>query len=465
MHSRRHFLHRAAAVSLGFVGLRQALARAAGSLPEPAPGFGPLRADPAGIIDLPAKFRYQVISRAGDRMDDGLIVPGRHDGMSAFPGPDGMTIIVRNHEIEPAHRTVSPFGADGELLDRVDKGRLYDAGRWGAPSRGGTTTLVYDTRGGAEPGRLVRHSMSLAGTERNCAGGPTPRNTWISCEESVLRAGGAAAKDHGYCFEVPASAQIGLVDPRPIRAMGRFYHEACATNPFTGAVYMTEDRSDGVLYRYLPETPDDLHAGGRLQALAVVDRPRLDLRNWEEATVSVGDKLPCAWIDLEDVDSPDDSLRHQATDRSAATFARGEGMWYGRGAAYIASTDGGCARMGQIWRYIPAPPDVEGRDAERSITGHLELFHESPSAGVIQNADNITVAPWGDIICCEDGCENPGDQYLVGITPGGEVYRLGRNALNGSELAGATFSPDGTTLFINLQIPGLTLAIRGPWRR
>ena len=75
--------------------------------------------------------------------------------------------------------------------------------------------------------------------------------------------------------------------------------------------------------------------------------------------------------------------------------------------------------------------------------------------------DNITLAPWGDLIACEDG---DGENFLVGVTPEGEPYRLARNAMNDSEFAGAVFSPDRTTLFVNIQTPGLTLAITGPWR-
>jgi hypothetical protein len=93
----------------------------------------------------------------------------------------------------------------------------------------------------------------------------------------------------------------------------------------------------------------------------------------------------------------------------------------------------------------------------------LELFVEPNNATVVENADNITVSPWGDLIVCEDG---PGQQFLLGVTPAGQIYKLARNALNGSELAGATFSPDASTLFVNIQHPhGFTLAINGPWKR
>ena len=53
----------------------------------------------------------------------------------------------------------------------------------------------------------------------------------------------------------------------------------------------------------------------------------------------------------------------------------------------------------------------------------------------------------------------------MGITPKGKFFKLARNAKGNSEFAGATFSPDGATLFVNIQHAGLTLAITSPWRQ
>ncbi len=455
--TRRDFLLRAGAFGLGFAGLSRAMARAAvdGRLPlDSSAGFGPLVEDPAGVFDLPAGFGYRVVSRSGDRMDDGLVVPGKPDGMAAFAGPDGLTVIVRNQEMERVHRP-SPFGEGHELVERIGRERLYDAGTGSQPSFGGTTTVVYDTRSQ----EVKKQFLSLAGTERNCAGGPTPWGSWLSCEESVTRSGGRYAKDHGYVFEVAARAEVGLAEPTPLVEMGRFYHEACCVDPRSGVVYMTEDRSDGLLYRFVPNVAGKLREGGRLQALAVRGRASLDTRNWRVTTVRAGEKAPVGWIDIEDVESPDDSLRVQGFDKGAAKFARGEGMWWADGAAYFACTNGGRARVGQIFRY--APSAHEGTGGEEESPGTLELFVESPGKSVIENADNITASPWGDLFVCEDGS---GDQFLHGITGAGEIYRFARNALSGSELAGVTFSPDGTTMFVNLQHDGLTLAVTGPWR-
>lgn len=457
--SRRHFIQTAAAFSLGFAGLGT-LAACARKSPEVWTnanyGFGPLIADPEGVLDLPEGFSYRIISRHGDAMADGFFVPHRPDGMATFEGPDGLTIIVRNHEVShTAQATEGPFGAGQERFPQIERDMLYDAGAGEtSPCMAGTTTIVYDTQNQ----RLVREYLSLIGTIRNCAGGPTPWNTWVSCEESVERAGGRLLVDHGYCFEVPASADPVLAEPVALKAMGRFNHEAIAVDPVSGVVYLTEDRGDGLVYRFIPNVPGHLREGGVLQALAIIDQPSLDTRNWDTATVAVGDQLRVEWIDLDEIDAPTDDLRYRGFGDGAARFARGEGMWYGEGAVYFACTNGGSERKGQIWRYTPS--GAEGTADEAQSPGTLELFVEPNDGALIDNADNLTVTPWGDLIVCEDGS---GEQFLVGVTPEGELYRFARNAISNSELAGATFSPDGTTLFFNIQHEGLTLAVTGPW--
>jgi secreted PhoX family phosphatase len=457
--SRRHFLKQTGAVAMGFAGLRSLFGM--GALPRPVPvGYGPLQPDPRGVFDLPKGFSYRIISRYGDEMDDGFVVPHRADGMAAFPGPDGQTLLLRNHEVDAGDGIEEgAFGPDGERIARLAAERFYDAGRAGAhPALGGVTTLAYDT----QRQETRRQHLSLAGTIRNCAGGPTPWNTWITCEETVLRAGDRWRKDHGYPFEVPATTDPAVAPPVPLTAMGRFNREAVAVDPASGAVYQTEDRHDGLLYRFLPDTPGELERGGRLQALAVGGRPSLDTRNWQdERTVVPGEAMHARWIDVGDVEAPEDDLRYRGFENGAARFARGEGIWMGDEDVFFACTNGGRIRKGQIWRYTPSPH--EGAPREADAPGRLELFVEPNDPGLIDNADNLTVAPWGDVIACEDGS---GDQYLAGVTPDGEIYKFARNARDGdSELAGATFSPDGTTLFVNVQDAGLTLAITGPWKK
>jgi len=462
--SRRHFMTRSSAVALGFGGLNASLAlssttpliNALGRLGDDEVGFGALIADPEGILDLPAGFTYSIFSRVGDLMDDGFRVPGKHDAMGAFPfihedgtiDPD-RTVIVRNHEIEDAHKTTGAFESTEDLA-RIDHAMLYDAGH-GRPSRGGTTTFVFNTK----TQTLEKHWLSLAGTERNCAGGITPAHSWLTCEETASVKGERFEQDHGYVFEVPVTNTPALAIPKPIRAMGRFMHEACCTDPRTGIVYMSEDRHDGILYRYVPVDPDDLHKGGRLEALRIDHTPSMDTRNWDEkiATISVGERMSVSWIALDDIQSPKDDLRYRGFNAGAARFARGEGMWWGNDGAYFAATTGGKRYDGQLWRLIPDP--VHGVD-------HLELFIEPNDPSVLEHADNITFSPWGDIVACEDESKPPN---LVGVTMDGRLYKIARNAKSSSEFAGAVFSPDGSTLFVNIQNPGWTIAITGPWKK
>jgi len=176
--------------------------------------------------------------------------------------------------------------------------------------------------------------------------------------------------------------------------------------------------------------------------------------------VAVGEIFGTYWIDVTEVESPENDLRYRGSDGGAAKFARGEGIWYGDGTIFIACTEAGQHHKGQIWKYTPSPS--EGTSDERTYPGQLELFIEADEAGLIENCDNLTIAPWGDLIVCEDGT---GSQYLVGITPEGEIYKFARNAISQSEFAGVTFSPDGSTLFVNIQHDNLTLSIIGPWRR
>jgi len=459
--SRRNFLKSAAAISIGFTGLHSFYRNGMEVIGDSGPGatpFGPLKEDPSGMFDLPEGFSYRIISRVGDRMDDGFFVPHRADGMAAFPDSDGKgrTLLVRNHEVGPdADPSEGPFGPDLDYLDRISSDDVYDARNEEPPCLGGVTTVVYDT---GKQRRLSEH-LSLVGTVRNCAGGPTPWNSWISCEESVVT-GGEFTKDHGYPFEVPAGTGAGLAQPQPIRAMGRFNHEAVAVDPDSGIVYQTEDREDGLLYRYLPNESGKLQKGGRLQALVVKGTSGLDTRNWDTPTVREGETMPVEWIDMKQVQAPEDQLRYRGHDRGAARFARGEGMWYGNDAVYFACTSGGAAGNGQIWKYTPGP--AEGTEKEERDPGKLELFVETTEAGLLENADNLTVSPWGNLIVCED---SDGEQNLVGVTPEGKLYRFARNAMSDSELAGSTFSPDGSTLFVNIQHEGLTLAVTGPWKK
>ena len=454
--TRRRFLAGLGAVSA--LALPSRFAAADARAPSAAvSGYGPLRPDPEGLLDLPEGFHYRVISRVGQDMDDGFVVPGRPDGMHAFPGDGGRTILLRNHELNPGS-TETPFRAMKGTLSDTQRARIYDAGA----GRGGVTTLVIDTASDT----VERQFLTLAGTLRNCSGGATPWGSWISSEEIVINRGQyGARREHGYNFEVPAAAS-GLVEPLPLKAMGRFNHEAVAVDARTGAVYQTEDRDDSLLYRFLPREPGRLAAGGRLQALAIRDLPGVHTGNRVDAPVAfeIGQRYAVDWVDLEDVTSPNDDLRHQGRSKGAAIFVRGEGMTVevdgagGGTCIWFVSTTGGPGGLGQLWCYRPARD--EGALDEGRHPGTVELGVEPRNVDLLRNADNLTLAPFGDLLVCED---NPVAQHIVGITPSGGMYRFAANARRDSEFAGATFSPDGTTLFVNLQKPGLTFAVKGPW--
>lgn len=462
--SRRSFLAVSAAVSAGFLGLNRLIAAdpSEGVDAQRAPGFGPLKADPQRMLDLPEGFRYTVVSRYGQKMDDGLIVPGAPDGMATFPGPDGTTILIRNHELMPEH--YGPFGPRKQHLEKVDVEKLYDAGGGKTPSCGGTTTVVYDTK----RQRVLKQFLSLGGTIRNCAGGPTPWRSWISCEETLQPAGYdrggkfTCDHEHGYNFEVPASDTPLLTPAVPLKAMGRFNHEAVAVDPASGIVFQTEDRHDGLIYRFIPREKGKLSSGGKLQALKIKGSPSRDTRNWVAKAESFprSKPLPVEWIDLDQVESPEDDLRYRGFDAGAARFARGEGMWTAEDGIYFACTSGGRTKKGQIFRYRPAA--AEGTPDEADAPGTLELFIEPNNSELVEACDNVTVSPWGDLILCEDHGGFP--CRLVGVTPEGKLYTFAKNHAQ-TEFAGSTFSPDGTTLFVNLQHVGLTVAIVGPWDR
>lgn len=451
---RRRFLAAGTvSVGLGFIGLERALRAGSRLGRTPRTHYGPLQPDPAGVLDLPRGFSYTSFSIWGQRMDDGYFVPALHDGMACFPHEGSTCILVRNHEVSSAYPPrYGPFGWQNELLESTDKGLVYDPGtEAGVPVLGGTTTVLFDL----EQGKPIREWLSLTGTGRNCAGGSTPWGTWLTCEEWTQAADTLHAANHGYVFEVPASTEMALCKPEPIRAMGRFRHEAVAANADGSVIYLTEDRDDCCLYRYLPDVPGKLLEGGRLQALAISERPGFDTRNWTAdgtTDILVGQAYQVQWIDVDDVDGPEDDLRYRSYDQGAARFARGEGIWHGEDAVYWACTTGGQARLGQIFK-LSGSAEASGGQA-------MELFLEAEEGGLVENADNLTIAPNGDLFLCEDG---PGTDGLTRVTMDGELERFAQNRMNASELCGACFSPDGKTLFVNIQTPGVTLAITGPW--
>lgn len=425
-----------------------------------AEGFGPLVPDPDGLLDMPAGFSYKVFGRGpngsfpGDPMvgldgTDWGFTPPAHDGMATFNGPRGTTILVRNHELGIG---TSQFVAAPDAM-RYDPAQGTDSAGRPNKLRGGTTTLVLD-----KDNNLLASFPSIAGTSTNCAGGRTPWGSWLTCEETTLSPASdpRATKPHGYVFEVPSTA-TGPVVPVALTAMGRFSHEAVCVDPRTGIVYETEDSGTSVIYRYRPNQPGTLAAGGVLEALRLKDYPT----GVDTATgIPVGVELEAEWVPIPNPNAlpGQTSTQVQGRNQGAAVVRRGEGIWWSHNdeAAYVVSTSGGQAGRGQVFKYTPR---LDGN-------GTLELYIEAPAAGPDQNAtwaapDNITVAPWGDLVLCEDG---GGDEFLWIVSKERGIFKFARNAQGGGEFAGATFSKDGRTLFVNIQSPGLTFAITGPFR-
>ncbi len=411
-----------------------------------------LLADPEDILDLPPGFTYSVISRAGDPMSDGLLTPGRPDGMAAFAAPDGRIALVRNHENLAGQHALGAFGPRLERLASLDKRFFYDYGEGKMPGMGGTTTLLYNPGSG----QVEQSYLSLAGTELNCAGGPTPWGTWLSCEECFDPATLKRThhipreKQHGFVFEVdPLAGEIR--EPVPLPALGRFIHEAAAVDAKTGAVYLTEDWRDGLLYRCLPTEPGKLAKGGQLQALAFVDEQLTDTANYSiDPAIAVGEWNAVRWVDIDGADLDDSELRLRGKAAGAARFVRGEGIWYQDDLIAFTCTEGGADRNGQVFLY---------RSTDDNL-GELKLLVEATADSPMHNADNLSFTPWGDLMVCEDRSENCG-LHLLKLD--GSYSQFAYHRGSRSELAGVCFAPDGKTLFVNIQDIGLTLAVTGPF--
>ena len=403
--------------------------RTAGAAPAAAArfadaGYGPLApvADQTTgleLLKLPRGFEYISFGRTGEIMSDGRPTPSSHDGMAAFRSDTGVVRLVRNHE----------RGA----------GIAFATGMTYNPSAGGgTTTLVFDP----DAGQVVSSYASLAGTIRNCAGGPTPWGTWLSCEETTDT---VAGMPHGYVFEVPNNGTgTGLA----LKGLGRYSHEAAAVDPVTGFVYLTEDATPSGLYRFVPDRPRDL-TGGSLQMLRIGAVSRQTYTDPTGTDYGIVD-----WVDIDDPDpavpTGATSVVRQGMAKGGAQFRRGEGAWYSDGKLHFVSTNGGPVGQGQIFELDLA-------------TDHLRVLFASPSSSVLNAPDNICASPRGGLVICEDGS---GQEFMHGLSRDGEIFPLAENNLNDAEWAGATFEPkNGNWLFASIQNPGITFAITGPWKQ
>ncbi len=391
--------------------------------------FGPLRPDPEGLLDLPEGFSYRVLSRAGRPLPGGFRLPALPDGMGCFEGPQGSWVLLRNHEVSTMQPSLGP----------LPDGRMPPPEAFDPNAHGGVSRLQL------RPGSLdvQQEHLVLAGTERNCAGGRTPWG-WVSCEETAM-------EGHGWAF-LTRPEWDRLVPPERLTALGRFYREAIAFDPVSGVTYQTEDRTDGCLYRYLPERPEAPFGAGRLQAMRAIGRPRFSTAEG----MRVGDTLEVDWVDVPDPSARHEPTRAQAVRLGAAVVRRGEGIdWDARhGRLWFAATAGGPLQLGQFFVYRP-----EGTEG-----GTLTLLAqaEAPMPPYFEMPDNLVVAPWGELVFCEDG---PGHDFVRVLHADGTVSDLVRQARDAGEVTGVCFAPDGSTMFFNVQHLGLTVAVQGPFPR
>jgi secreted PhoX family phosphatase len=485
--SRRRFLAGSASL-VGVLAALQARLTVAGTrasrfVPGPYGRLRPTADLETGLplIYLPEGFEYRSYSWSGDPMSDGAPAPDAHDGMGVIAargsGHDLEVTLVRNHE----RGFASPILAPGRYDASTPPGQAFAPG-------GGTTTLNFHGR------RWTGAKPSLGGTIYNCAGGATPWGTWLSCEETVIDLSAKGGRRHGYVFEVRADA--AGTTAKPIVGMGRMLHEAIAIDPATGIAYLTEDEPwNSGFYRYIAHDkrvgPGSYEEGGRLQAARVAGRANADLR-----VPAVGDVHAIEWVD---VDNPDDDPGKTPAGISAITvrasgpflqawaqgglvMSRGEGICHHGGKLYLVDTEAGRNAEGQpghgegaVWEYDPR---------EQTLTAIFVA--ESQQVG--DNIDNITASPRGGLLICENG-DAVTDEYgtgtrLIGLTADGDSYAFAKNNIDltleeqvasgkrifadyyrASEWAGACFEPGGEVLFVNIQVPGITFAIWGPWER
>ncbi|WP_354642741.1 alkaline phosphatase PhoX [Kitasatospora camelliae] len=477
--SRRDFVNRSTLLGAGVLiaGSAEVLATAPGAIAAPAGGeaptaeaaqgartalgYGPLVDDPKGLLALPRGFSYQVVTRTGETtLETGESTPSNHDGTAAFAGRHGGTVLVVNHELK-GPRANWPYPVP--LLD----GHVYD------PGAAGGCTVVEVRRG-----RKAVERVGIAGTSTNCAGGRTPWDTWLTGEETEDKAGqNGMTKDHGYVFEVDPYDQDANRDPKPVKAFGRYAHEAVVADERRGQVYLTEDASNpnGLLFRWTPPA-GFRHGKGKLRTLAddagvleafkCFDSHGAFVDDLSRAT-RIGTTYGVDWVKVPDRDARTVSVRKQFKDGEITRARKLEGMWWGDNGVYFVSSyarsESPVQHDGQVWFYSPS---------RRTLTLKVLLGVNDDvwSDRNYDGPDNITVSPYGGLVIAEDG---EGIQHLFGTTDDGRTYAIARNELNlgtaeepeYSEFTGVTFSADGHTLFANIQTPGIMLAITGPWHR
>jgi secreted PhoX family phosphatase len=451
-----------AGLSGAFAGSAEAATATAGSTVEyggpTVDGYGPLfKAGPE--LALPKGFSYTTFGRTGTRMSDGLPTPGCHDGQGLFAAGQDKIRLIRNHELDLD-------------IPKITQKALAPTKAYDRAGPAGCTSSLYNVR----TGKLEESFLVLNGTLDNCSGATTPWGSWLTCEETTDGLGAGYEKPHGYVFEIPSHSR-GLIEPVPLKAMGRFEHETAPVDPKTGIVYMTEDNGDpgDGFYRFIPKKPGHLAAGGRLQMLAISGDKEYDSAGGQR----VGEILDCHWVDIDEPDPSDaednpGSVYSQGRAKGACRFYGLEGSTWANGGVTFVASEAGDGENGQVWRYQPTGLH----------TGKLRLLFESPNEKTLNQPDSITVSPAGTVVMAEDGDGEDidgGDNWLRILTRSGTIANLATviepldlhywdpedfpkpGPTGASEMSGLCFTPDGKHLIVNVQYPGVTCVITGPW--
>ena len=440
------------------------------------------------LLQLPDGFTYRSFGWTGDLMNNGQPIPPRHDGMAVVEERGPLTILIRNHE------NFSGSDLDGNPLSTIGARGVYDDIKnadLGIPEGilGGCTTVILRN------GEFYKALPAIGGTIVNCAGGVTPWGTWLTCEETRANLESFGGLKHGYVFEVPWTGNPRAA--QPIVEMGRFSHEAVAVDPNTGYVYLTEDsRNRSALYRFEPTFPQArfgaLARGGKLFAARVVGQPGADV-----ITPSLGDSYQLEWVEITEPDADPDQFSDDVVEGEASgpfiearangclRMSRGEGAWYSTrdGLLYFVDTSAGVDGDGRPGRGEGAVWVLDPR------TNILTAIYVSQARLAGNNPDNLTVSPREGVVLCEDGGgiedEFGFGERLLGLMPSGAPFTFAKNNImletadiiaagksqllisegdfRRQEWAGACFNASGDTMYVNVQTPGLTFAIKGPW--
>jgi uncharacterized protein len=411
-------------------------------------------------------FKYMVIQRSGQTLSDGHILGAQPDGMACFQDAQGRYVLLRNQELG-ALRFLKKYGVNDALF----KDGKRPVGSYNESMFGGVTRVVLDpaklaknfsgSNGGLSTA-VVESQYVLLGTDRNCAGGEF-ENQWITCEES-------SEPGHGYAF-ITHRDDSTLVKPRRIDSWGRMHREAVSVHKASGITYMTEDRRDGCFYRFVPKNANDPFGEGILQALKITGLKTTDPYPEPKDGVPVksvfktNQSWDISWVVIDDPSAAKLTCREQGHQKGATIFNRCEGITQDRAGIWFTASLGGPAKGGQIFQL----PHVDGDKPQQ-----LSLKYEVTDRSQLSCPDNLTVAPWGELILAEDNYARSPEvptQFVRCMKQDGTIYPLlkinealvsGTRA--GPEFTGACFSPDGKYFFVNVQSPlNITIAVTGPW--